>query len=92
MKSIIQEDDTRCYICGCQRNLERHHAMSGSNRKLAEVYGLTVMLCADHHRGSIGVHSDYILKERIEKDAQRAFEQRYGHTAWMSIFRKNYLK
>ena len=91
MKSIVQEDDSRCYICGCRVNLECHHVMSGANRKWSEVYGLTVMLCRDHHTGRIGVHSDYILKERLEKDAQRAFEQRYGHTAWMSIFRKNYL-
>lgn len=91
MKSIIQEDNTRCYICGRTGYLECHHVMSGANRKWSTVYGLTVMLCLDHHRGSIGVHSDYILKERLEKDAQRAFEQRYGHTAWMAIFRKNYL-
>ena len=92
MKSIIQEDESRCYVCGSMRNLERHHVFSGTaNRKLSETYGLTVMLCADHHRGSIGVHTDYFLKNRLEKDGQRAFEQRYGHTAWMSIFRKNYL-
>ena len=90
-QSIVQEDPSRCYICGSMRNLERHHIMSGSNRKWSELYGLTVMLCMDHHRGRIGVHYDYIMKERLEKDAQRAFEKLYGHTAWMSIFRKNYL-
>lgn len=91
MKSIIQADNDRCYICGCRVNLERHHVMSGANRKWSDVYGLTVMLCADHHRGRIGVHSDYIMKEHLEKDAQRAFEKMYGHAAWMALFRKNYL-
>ena len=91
MKSIIQEDTGRCYVCGKTGYLERHHVMSGANRKWSEVYGLTVMLCRDHHTGKIGVHQDYILKERLEKDAQRAFEKQYGHTAWMALFRKNYL-
>jgi len=92
MKSIMQDmDDKRCYICGCTRNLECHHAMSGANRKWSTVYGLIVWLCMDHHRGRIGVHQDAILKERLEKDAQRAFEKQYGHVAWMAIFRKNYL-
>ena len=92
MNSILQDmDDRKCYVCGCTRNLELHHVMSGSNRKLSTVYGLVVWLCMDHHRGKIGVHSDIILKERLERDAQREFESMYGHTAWMSIFRKNYL-
>ena len=91
MKSIMQ-DEKRCYICGAVTGLERHHVMSGTaNRKLSETYGLWIWLCYDHHRGQIGVHSDYFLKERTEKDAQRAFEAMWGHVAWMAIFRKNYL-
>ena len=92
MKSIVQENWDECYICGCSRNLEEHHIMSGwANRKLSEQYGLTCRLCADHHRSKIGVHQDIILKERLEKAAQKAFEQQYGHTKWMELFRKNYL-
>lgn len=93
MTSIMQDmEEPRCYICGVSRNLELHHVMSGTaNRKLSDQYGLVVFLCRDHHTGSIGVHSDYIMKERLEKDAQRAFEKKYGHSAWMRLFRKNYL-
>ena len=88
--SILQTDE-RCYICGSTRNLELHHVMSGSNRKLSTRYGLVLWLCYDHHRGKIGVHNDYIMKERLEKDAQRAFEALHGHGLWMKTFRKNYL-
>ena len=93
MKSILQDmDEPRCYVCGCQRNLEVHHAMHGTaNRSLATKYNLVVWLCRDHHTGRIGVHSDIILDERIKKDAQRAFEKIYGHSKWMQVFRKNYL-
>ena len=91
--SIMQNlDEPRCYIRGSFRNLELHHCMSGANRKLSTRYGLVVFLCADHHRGRLGVHTDYIMKERLEKDAQRAFEAIHGHRLWMETFRKNYLK
>ena len=94
MKSIMQDmEEPRCYVCGCQRNLEVHHAMHGTaNRSLATKYNLVVWLCRDHHTGRIGVHSDIILDERIKKDAQRAFEKIYGHSKWMKVFRKNYLE
>ena len=86
-------EEPRCYVCGCQRNLEVHHAMHGTaNRSLATKYNLVVWLCRDHHTGRIGVHSDIILDERIKKDAQRAFEKIYGHSKWMKVFRKNYLE
>ena len=91
MKSIMQTEQC-CYICGSTRNLELHHVMSGTaNRRLSDRYGLVVFLCRDHHTGSIGVHNDIILKERLERDAQRAYESIYGHRAWMQMFRKNYL-
>ena len=91
MKSIMQTEQC-CYICGSTRNLELHHVMSGTaNRRLSDRYGLVVFLCRDHHTGSIGVHNDIILKQRLERDAQRAYESIYGHRAWMQMFRKNYL-
>lgn len=93
IKSIMQNlDEPRCYVCGSSRNLEEHHVMSGSaNRRLSERYGLKVLLCAEDHRGALGVHNHYVLKERLEKDAQKAFEALYGHHMWMETFRKNYL-
>ena len=92
MTYSIMQTDERCYICGSCRDLELHHVMSGTaNRKLSTRYGLVVFLFRDHHTGRIGVHSDYIMKERLEKDAQRAFEALHGRKLWMQTFRKNYL-
>ena len=92
IKSIMQADMSKCYVCGKTVGLEIHHVMSGSaNRKLSDRWGLVVALCYDHHRSPIGAHQDIIMKERLEKDAQRAFESLYGHAAWMNAFRKNYL-
>lgn len=91
MKSIMQEVN-ECYVCGCKRNLEEHHVMSGrGNRSLSERFGLKVKLCYTHHRSPVGVHSDYKLKKQLEEDAQTAFEKFYSHEMWMELFKKNYL-
>lgn len=93
MKSIICNDKC-CYLCGSTENLEEHHCLHGTaNRKLADKYGLTVMLCEKHHRRSPeGVHGgntavDLLLK-RI---AQLYFEMKYTHEKWMQVFGRNYL-
>ena len=92
MKSIVQEDLSRCYVCGCSQGLEIHHVMSGmANRPLSTKYKLLVALCAEHHRGKTGVHQDYSLNLCIKHDAQLAFEKKHGHTLWMKTFQKNYL-
>ena len=94
MISIVQNlDEERCFLCGSHRNLELHHIMHGTaNRRLSTKYGLVCWLCRPHHTGRIGVHQDPILNEKLEQTAQRAFEAMYGHTEWMNLFRKNYLK
>lgn len=92
MKSIVQAEEDRCFVCGSRRDLELHHIMHGTaNRRLSTQWGLVCMLCHTHHTGRLGVHYDPILNERLQKEAQKAFESRYGHTRWMVTFRKNYL-
>lgn len=84
--------EKECYLCMKQFGLERHHVMAGvANRKLAEKYGLWVWLCHDCHTGNGGAQYDAEIGKRLKQDAQRAFEQRYGHERWMETFRKNYL-
>lgn len=91
-QSIIQRGDERCFICGRVTGLERHHVMSGTaNRKLSEKYGLTVMLCREHHTGDSGVHKNRKQADSLKRLAQIAFEARYSHDEWMQIFKKNYL-
>ena len=93
MKSIVQDlEEERCFVCGSHRALELHHIMHGTaNRRHSTRFGLVCLLCHTHHTGRLGVHSDPILNERLQKVAQKAFESRYGHVMWMKTFRKNYL-
>lgn len=91
-KSILQQGDPQCFICGTTLDLERHHVFGGvANRPLSEKYGLTVWLCAYHHRGTEGVHSSYEANRNLKRLAQTAFEALHSHDEWMEVFRKNYL-
>lgn len=89
--SIIQKDETRCFICGRVTGLERHHVLGGPNRKWSEKYRLTVMLCHDHHTGPHGAQYDRKVGDPLKRLAQIAFEARYSHDEWMEVFGKNYL-
>ena len=92
MKSIVQADENHCFVCGSQRGLEYHHIMHGTaNRRLSTRYGLTCYLCYLHHRGRFGVHSDADMNRRLQRVAQKAFEDIHGHEMWMEVFKKNYL-
>lgn len=72
---------------------EEHHVMFGmADRKLSEKYGLKVYLCPEHHRtGKESAHKDKDVNDALRRMAQRVFERKHGHEAWMRVFRKNYL-
>lgn len=92
MKSIVQTETDRCYLCGCRQGLETHHILGGiANRRLADRYGLTVRLCQRCHTGKNGAQYDKDLNLLLKQEAQRRFEALHGHSEWMETFRKNYL-
>lgn len=78
MKSIMQFEMNRCYICGSRQNLEHHHAMHGfANRKKADKDGLVVMLCAKCHRD---LHDHGYEDKWIQRQAMGAWCRYYGKT------------
>ena len=90
-KSIVQKDGSRCFICGRMTGLECHHILGGPNRKWSDDYGLTVMLCHEHHTGKDGAQYNRKTGDSLKRLAQIAFEARHSHDEWMQAFRKNYL-
>ncbi len=91
MNSVMQ-NEKRCYLCGSEIGLEKHHIMSGvANRPLSEKYGLWVWLCHNCHTGTDGAQYDPEKNRMLKAEAQAAFEAEYGHQKWMQTFRKNYL-
>lgn len=99
MKSIIQEDKERCYLCGMNayfEPLDEHHVYGGANRKLSEKYGLKVYL--HHSRCHIfnpktAVHANEKLNRELKADVQAKAMEHYGWTVedFIKIFGKSYL-
>ena len=91
-KSILQQGDPRCFFCGARTGLERHHVMTGPNRKHAEKYGIWIWCCDYHHRDpKEGIQYNRKKADKLKRLAQIAFEGKHSHEEWMQIFMKNYL-
>lgn len=97
MKSIIQEEKTKCYLCGKNASadyfgLDEHHCFPGPNRKVSEKYGLKVYLCHDSCHLN-GVHKDAKINRTLQADVQKKAMEYYGWDmeTWRSLFGRNYL-
>lgn len=91
MQSIISKDN-KCYICGNPNNLETHHCIFGSKRRLADEDGLTVKLCFKCHHNLHHNVKYKPIQEELKQKAQECWEAKYG-TRGMFIVRygRNYL-
>lgn len=82
MKSIIQTDKDRCYLCGRYGQTEEHHVFGGPDRLMSEKYGLKVRLCIECHKGNDGAHGSSEKAKRLRKglhmSGQHVFENYYG--------------
>lgn len=97
MKSIIQTDRDRCYICGKNASadyfgLDEHHVYFGADRKTSERYGLKVYLCHDSCHLN-GVHKDAKLNRQLQAEVQEKAMAHYGWSIddFRERFGKNYL-
>ena len=83
MKSIIQKDVSKCFICKqnpCGDPLDKHHVIGGALRSKSERYGLTVYI---HHNkchifGENAVHRNAKINERLQALAQKKVMKLYG--------------
>lgn len=95
-KSVLQSDNTRCYICH-QRDepLDLHHVFYGALRKKSNHYGAIVWLCHNrcHIFGENAVHRNHKVDIWLKKRCQRALMLREGWTIeqFREEFYKNYL-
>jgi len=94
--SLLQGEEKRCYICGSERMLERHHIYGGAYRKWSEAYGCWVYLCKHHHTGDMygnkdSVHFNGLMSLALKQKCQRAFEENHTRKEFMHIFGRNWL-
>lgn len=87
--------DKYCFICGCQRNLEKHHIFGGGLRKKSELYGLTVWLCHNcHNEPPNGAHFNKDVMLMLHQYGQRKAMRENNWTIddFRCHFYKNYLE
>ena len=90
-KSVLQ-DEKKCFLCGTTLNLERHHVLHGTAmRRIADKLGLTVWLCAEHHRGAYSSHQRKDVDLRLKRFAQSCYEDKHDRFDWMVKVGRNYL-
>jgi len=93
--SVIQQDETRCYLCG-RRNLklDRHEPFGGPLRDKSKSLGLWVLLChSGCHQGPDGVHNSADKAQKLKRLAQQAAMEVYGWSTddWHREFGKSFL-
>ena len=94
IKSRVQEDLSKCLVCG-KSPTQIHHVFFGwGNRQNSEKYGYIVGLCMYHHTGSKdAVHCNKVLEHRLKRMCQEEFEKNVGtREEFRKIFGKSYLE
>lgn len=91
--SILQKDDTKCFICGSRRWLEWHHVWGGCGaiRDKSERFGLKVRLCHYcHNEPPNGVHQNKKIRSKLQAYAQKKAMAHYGWS--VEDFRREFYK
>lgn len=95
MKSVLQDDETHCYLCGRSGQLEQHHIYPAALRNKSTRWGCTVMLCHNcHNEPPNGVHFNREVADKLKADCQIACMDAYHWTKeeFVANFYKNYLE
>jgi hypothetical protein len=91
MNSVVQKDDTKCFICGSRHWLEWHHIFGGALRSKSEQYGLKVRLCHYcHNEPPNGVHQNKEIRLKLQAFAQKKAMKHYGWS--VEDFRREFYK
>lgn len=98
MKSILQVDEDKCYLCEMPANgehLDWHHVFEGPRRQTSEKYGLKVKLhhIKCHENGIYAVHNNSQVDRELKRKAQIKAMKHYGWSVddWLEIFHKSWL-
>ena len=91
-ESIITQSK-RCFYCGSEVGLQRHHCVKGSaNRRLAESDGLWIWICPYHHdfiHGKDGHAHDLTLHRIAEEKWLKHYKKEIPD--WIERYGKNWL-
>lgn len=81
--SIVQEDTTRCYVCGRRgTKLDWHEPFGGALRHKSQRLGMWVAVCHEpcHMTTIHGGGGDGCIAKKLRRDAEQAARAAYGWT------------
>ncbi len=84
--SILQ-NEKKCYICNCTKNLTKHEAFGGCNRQKSMEWGLVYYLCIRCHEE---VTNNENRKKKLEGLARSIFVMKYGADLFLKEFGRNF--
>lgn len=94
MSDSILSNDRRCFICGYEGNLHRHHVFGGvANRSVSEREGCWCFICAKHHNMSDNsVHFNRDMDLKLKRFTQKKWEEKNGtREDFIRLFGKSWL-
>lgn len=86
--SILQKDDSKCFLCDVKTKLDKHEAFGGSNRQKSIEWGLVYYLCRKCHSKA---DLDKNTRAYLHYFARGEFIKKYGEEKFLKEFGKNYL-
>lgn len=86
--SILQEDDTKCFICNKQLELDKHEAFGGRNRQKSMIWQLVYYLCRKCHSKA---DLDKDTRQRLHDYARNKFIEKYSEELFLKEFGKKYI-
>lgn len=85
--SILQEDDSKCFICKKHLKLDKHEAFGGSNRQKSMQWGLVYYLCRKCHSKA---DLEKKLRQYLHDYAREKFIKKYNEEQFLKEFGKTY--
>lgn len=86
--SILQQDTSKCAICGSKYCLTWHEIYSGKNRSNSMKFGLCLRMCWTCHEEN---QESKEFNNYWHKKGQLIFATNYPDLDFFSIFRRNYI-
>lgn len=92
MKSIMQVQDDRCYLCQMAVGTQDHHIFGAANRKHSEEDGLKVRVCAKcHDKIHFSPKDGGKTNLELHKAGQAKYEETHSREEFMKRYGRNYL-
>ena len=91
MSESILSNERKCFLCGSEQNIVKHHICGGATRDRSEEFGVWVYLCDSCHFKIHFSKDSRKMMDSLREEAQRKFEETHTREEWFRAFHKNFL-